>query len=156
MDKMIIECRDIEISVAAQKMLMQKGYRWVLAGSNRKEVIAFEVHTNGKYLSDTSPNGTKDPFAYTLEKKWHYLYLPTDQNEFNDIFEFTSPLNNVGANIRLIRKSRDLTIEELAKRVGISRVWMTRIERNDKRANPTLETLKKIAVELRARIIFAC
>ncbi|MGB9856798.1 MAG: helix-turn-helix domain-containing protein [Dictyoglomaceae bacterium] len=50
---------------------------------------------------------------------------------------------NVGKKIRELRKERNLTLEELSKRTGLSLSYISLIERGLK--NPSLKALEKIA-----------
>jgi putative transcriptional regulator len=55
-------------------------------------------------------------------------------------------LQNIGRNIRNLRKIRRWTQEELANRAGISRIALIHIESN--KALPTLETLASLSSQL--------
>ncbi|MCM3568222.1 helix-turn-helix domain-containing protein [Neobacillus mesonae] len=61
----------------------------------------------------------------------------------------------IGNNIQEIRKSRGLTLSELADRANISKSYLSNIERNLNR-NPSIQVIKKIAsvldVDLKAII----
>lgn len=49
----------------------------------------------------------------------------------------------IGANLRKFRKNRNLSMEQLSKKIGISRLTLTHIEHGE--ANPTLSMIWKIA-----------
>jgi len=53
-------------------------------------------------------------------------------------------MNNFGTKIRKIRKQRKLTLEQLSKRCGIDRTYISKIE-SGKIRNPYIPTLEKIA-----------
>lgn len=53
----------------------------------------------------------------------------------------------IGNRIREIRKDRDLTLSELARRAGITKSYLSSIERNIQ-VNPTLEILHKLSIGL--------
>ena len=52
--------------------------------------------------------------------------------------------------LKEIRKSQSITIQELSKRTGINRNTLSKIENN--KANPTWSTLENICIELQAKI----
>ncbi|WP_054028564.1 helix-turn-helix domain-containing protein [Bacillus sp. FJAT-28004] len=52
----------------------------------------------------------------------------------------------VGENIRLLRKKRGLSQEQLALRADINASYMGQVERGEK--NPTIDVLSKIAIAL--------
>ncbi|MEW5952136.1 MAG: helix-turn-helix transcriptional regulator [Bacillota bacterium] len=53
---------------------------------------------------------------------------------------------SIGRKIRKLRQEQDLTLKELAARVGISLSYLSDIERN--RSNPSVDTLQSIASAL--------
>jgi XRE family transcriptional regulator of biofilm formation len=54
----------------------------------------------------------------------------------------------IGKNISTIRKQRGLTLSELAIRTGISKSYLSNIERNLKQ-NPSIQVMEKIALVLK-------
>lgn len=54
----------------------------------------------------------------------------------------------IGKNISTIRKQRGLTLSELAVRTGISKSYLSNIERNLKQ-NPSIQVIEKIALVLK-------
>lgn len=54
----------------------------------------------------------------------------------------------IGNNISAIRKQKGYTLSELAERTGISKSYLSNIERNLKQ-NPSIHVMEKIAAELR-------
>jgi transcriptional regulator with XRE-family HTH domain len=56
----------------------------------------------------------------------------------------------LGARIRELRRQRDLTLETLAERSGVSRAMLSKLERGEK--NPTLVVAAKIASALRVSL----
>lgn len=53
--------------------------------------------------------------------------------------------------IKEIREQKGMTQEELAKKTGISRNYITELE-NNKKENPSLKTMHKIAIALNKKI----
>lgn len=53
-------------------------------------------------------------------------------------------MNNFGTKIRKIRKQKKLTLEQLSKKCGIDRTYISKIE-SGKIKNPYIPTLEKIA-----------
>lgn len=58
----------------------------------------------------------------------------------------TLPLVRIGEIIRRLREARGLTQAVLARRAGLSRMHVIRIERDD--ISPTLDTVEKVAKAL--------
>ena len=58
----------------------------------------------------------------------------------------TLPLVRIGEIIRRLREARGLTQTALARRAGLSRMHVIRIERDD--ISPTLDTVEKVAKAL--------
>ncbi|MEB3100790.1 helix-turn-helix domain-containing protein [Ferviditalea candida] len=54
----------------------------------------------------------------------------------------------IGKNIHSIRKQRGLTLSELAERTGISKSYLSNIER-DLKQNPSIQVMEKIASTLK-------
>lgn len=54
--------------------------------------------------------------------------------------------SGVGGDLRALRKARDLTLAELAARIGRSVGWLSQIERN--LAEPTIDDLRRLAEAL--------
>lgn len=54
-------------------------------------------------------------------------------------------------NIKNIREERNITIYQLSKKTGISRTYLVELE-NNKKINPTLATLNKIASVLEVNV----
>lgn len=52
-------------------------------------------------------------------------------------------MNEIGANIRKIRQQKNLTLEEVANRIGKTKSYLSKLERGEKRIN--LENLQLIA-----------
>ncbi|MFD0771234.1 helix-turn-helix domain-containing protein [Bacillus sp. CGMCC 1.60114] len=55
----------------------------------------------------------------------------------------------IGKNIYQFRKNRGLTLSELAERAGISKSYLSNIERNINQ-NPSIQVMEKIALVLEA------
>ncbi|CAG9613438.1 HTH-type transcriptional regulator SinR [Bacillus rhizoplanae] len=55
----------------------------------------------------------------------------------------------IGKNIYRFRKNRGLTLSELAERAGISKSYLSNIERNINQ-NPSIQVMEKIALVLEA------
>ncbi|MGG0185180.1 helix-turn-helix domain-containing protein [Bacillus rhizoplanae] len=55
----------------------------------------------------------------------------------------------IGKNIYRFRKNRGLTLSELAERAGISKSYLSNIERNINK-NPSIQVMEKIALVLEA------
>ncbi|WP_289891456.1 helix-turn-helix domain-containing protein [Virgibacillus pantothenticus] len=53
-------------------------------------------------------------------------------------------MNNFGSMIKKIRKSKNLSLKDVAKRGGLSHAYISQIE-NGKRTNPTPQVLDKLA-----------
>lgn len=56
----------------------------------------------------------------------------------------------VGKNLKMIRKSRDLSLDKLAELTGVSKAMLAQVERGD--SNPTISLLWKIANGLRISV----
>lgn len=56
----------------------------------------------------------------------------------------------IGDQVHLCRRDKHLSISQLAEKTGISRNYLSLIERNE--ANPTVEMLEKIAEALGRRV----
>ena len=52
----------------------------------------------------------------------------------------------VARNLRVLRKQKGFTQEELADRAGINRNYVGQIEREEK--SPTIDTIEKLSIEL--------
>ncbi len=59
------------------------------------------------------------------------------------------PESKIGNNLKTLRKGKKLTQVALAKKVGISSNYYSRIERDEE--NPSLEILKDIAKALKVK-----
>lgn len=59
--------------------------------------------------------------------------------------------NNVASNLRRIRKSKQMSLDDVAKETGISKSMLGQIERGE--ANPTVGTLGKIVSGLRVEFM---
>jgi transcriptional regulator with XRE-family HTH domain len=57
----------------------------------------------------------------------------------------------IGKNIYKIRKQRGFTLSELAERTGISKSYLSNIERNLKQ-NPSIHVVEKIALVLKVEL----
>lgn len=57
----------------------------------------------------------------------------------------------IGKNIYKIRKQRGYTLSELAERTGISKSYLSNIERNLKQ-NPSIQVVEKIALVLKVEL----
>jgi transcriptional regulator with XRE-family HTH domain len=74
---------------------------------------------------------------------------PAEQARESAAAALGNPLS-LGRTIRRLRKRRQLTLEELAARVGLQHSELTRIEKGESRAS--LETMLRIFKELQAEI----
>lgn len=59
--------------------------------------------------------------------------------------------HGVGGMIAKLRKQRDMTLLQLAKRVGVTEAYMSMLE-SGARKNPSLPTLKKLAKALKVTV----
>ena len=55
-------------------------------------------------------------------------------------------MDYLGSNIRRVRSAKNLSIRELAKRVGVSASFISQVEQG--KASPSISTLKKMSLEL--------
>ena len=60
-------------------------------------------------------------------------------------------MRNLGERIRALRTEQGMTLPELAEEAGVSKGILSKLE-NDKESNPSLDTLQKIAVALKATL----
>lgn len=58
----------------------------------------------------------------------------------------SEPINRLGANLRRLRRGRDLTLEALAERSGVSRSMISKVERGE--AQPTTPVVGRLAEAL--------
>jgi transcriptional regulator with XRE-family HTH domain len=61
-----------------------------------------------------------------------------------------TPIKRTAMRIKTLREARAFSQEELAKRAGISRGYLARLE--TARQDPTLTTLEKLAKALRVKV----
>jgi HTH-type transcriptional regulator/antitoxin HipB len=61
------------------------------------------------------------------------------------------PWRALGHQIRRLRMERGLTQEELARRAGLSRIYIAKLEAGD-RVSPSFPALERIARALRGRL----
>jgi len=61
-----------------------------------------------------------------------------------------TPIKRTAMRIKKLREARAFSQEELAKRAGISRGYLARLE--TARQDPTLSTLEKLAKALRVKV----
>jgi XRE family transcriptional regulator, regulator of sulfur utilization len=61
-----------------------------------------------------------------------------------------TPIKRTAMRIKALREARAFSQEELAKRAGISRGYLARLE--TARQDPTLTTLEKLAKALRVKV----
>jgi len=60
-------------------------------------------------------------------------------------------MRNLGERIRALRTEQGMTLPALADQAGVSKGILSKLE-NDKESNPSLDTLHKIAVALKATL----
>jgi len=70
-------------------------------------------------------------------------------DDYSAIIHLMPPESKIGDNLKALRKSKKLTQVALAKKVGISSNYYSRIERDEE--NPSLEILKDIAKALKVK-----
>ncbi|MBO8129681.1 MAG: helix-turn-helix transcriptional regulator [Peptococcaceae bacterium] len=104
--------------------------------------LAKKASLSLSYLSEIE-RGSKHPSLKTIEKLAKALHIPKNQ-----LLDAGSNDNNlsIGHKIRLIRNEKNLSLQELAQRVGISLSYLSEIERG--LVSPSLTTLKRLAKEL--------
>jgi transcriptional regulator with XRE-family HTH domain len=61
-----------------------------------------------------------------------------------------APIENIAMRIKILRKRRKISQEELAARSGISRGYLARLETG--RHDPTITTLEKLAKALKVPV----
>lgn len=70
-----------------------------------------------------------------------------------DQYEFELRIEALGEMIKLVRKERHLTQEELGKLIGVQKSQISKLERNTK--NVTIETILKVFAALKANVKFS-
>ena len=70
-----------------------------------------------------------------------------------DQYEFELRIEALGEMIKLVRKERHLTQEELGKLIGVQKSQISKLERNTK--NVTIETILKVFTALKANVKFS-
>ena len=70
-----------------------------------------------------------------------------------DQYEFELRIEALGEMIKLVRKERHLTQEELGKLIGVQKSQISKLERNTK--NVTVETILKVFAALKANVKFS-
>jgi XRE family transcriptional regulator, master regulator for biofilm formation len=76
------------------------------------------------------------------------MLLVRNQLQFRKYTVWTKRDNMIGKNLSHIRKSRGLSLSELSERTGISKSYLSYIERNLNQ-NPSIQILEKIAFVLK-------
>lgn len=67
-----------------------------------------------------------------------------------DLFEYELQLELIGHAIKMTRKERNLTQEELGKLIGVQKSQISRLENNA--SNVTMDTLLRVFAALRAKV----
>ncbi|MFP3390708.1 helix-turn-helix domain-containing protein [Brevibacillus sp. SIMBA_040] len=62
----------------------------------------------------------------------------------NDIHQFALPIGVIGERIRSKRKESNLTVDEVAEKIGLSQSMVSQLERG--KAKPSLDTLWKLSI----------
>lgn len=62
----------------------------------------------------------------------------------NDIHQFELPIGVIGERIRSKRKEANLTVDEVAEKIGLSQSMVSQLERG--KAKPSLDTLWKLSI----------
>ena len=69
-----------------------------------------------------------------------------------DLFEYELQLELIGQAIKITRKERNLTQEELGKLIGVRKSQISRLENNA--SNVTMDTLLRVFTALKAKVKF--
>ncbi len=94
----------------------------------------------------------------TKEIKFHsfdkikYKYIGKLGTEKRDRYEFDLKLDVLGEMIKIARKERNLTQEQLGKLIGVNKSEISKLERNAR--NMTISTILKIFHALKAKVKF--
>lgn len=89
---------------------------------------------------------------YGMDKFSKKLMRQQLDDKLNPLKDFTMP--TVGW-IKIIRTALGLTTAQLAKKCGLSKQRISRIERDEKLKKTSLETLEKVAAQLECKFIYA-
>ncbi|SHJ32156.1 helix-turn-helix domain-containing protein [Desulfofundulus thermosubterraneus] len=104
--------------------------------------LARRANLSLSYLSEIE-RGSKRPSLKTIEKLAAALNVPRAQLIEGDV---TDRGLSLGDKIRIMRNEKNLSLQELAERAGISLSYLSEIERGT--VYPALSTLKRIAEAL--------
>ncbi|MDK2889295.1 Helix-turn-helix [Desulfofundulus australicus DSM 11792] len=104
--------------------------------------LARRANLSLSYLSEIE-RGSKRPSLKTIEKLAAALNVPKAQLIEGDV---TDSGLSLGDKIRILRSEKNLSLQELASRAGISLSYLSEIERGT--VYPALSTLKRIAEAL--------
>ncbi|MBE3584743.1 helix-turn-helix domain-containing protein [Desulfofundulus thermocisternus] len=104
--------------------------------------LAQRANLSLSYLSEIE-RGSKRPSLKTIEKLAAALNVPKAQLIEGDV---TDSGLSLGDKIRILRSEKNLSLQELASRAGISLSYLSEIERGT--VYPALSTLKRIAEAL--------
>lgn len=96
------------------------------------------------YLSEIE-RGKKQPSLETINKLSQALNI-SKEGLFSDSPKSNVSGNSLGERLYLFRKRKDLSLSDLAQKVGISNTYLCQIEGQN--AMPSISTLKKIAKAL--------
>ena len=94
----------------------------------------------------------------TKEIKFHSFdkikdkYIGKPGTEKRDQYEFDLKLDVLGEMIKITRKERNLTQEQLGKLIGVNKSEISKLERNAR--NMTMSTILKIFHALKAKVKF--
>lgn len=89
--------------------------------------------------------------TYTLDQVQDTLIGEKGTPE-RDIFEYELQMDLIGKAIKLSRKERNLTQEELGKLIGVQKAQISRLENNA--GNVTMDTLLRVFRALKAKVTF--
>ncbi len=110
--------------------------------------LAKRANLSLSYLSEIE-RGTKRPSPKTVDKLAAALEVPKTQFIKGDVSDTSL---SIGNKIHLLREEKDLSLNELSRRVDITVAYLSDIERGI--VVPALNTLKRIAEELAVPVSF--
>lgn len=79
-------------------------------------------------------------------------YIGVKGTPERDIYEFELQLDLLGETIKKIRKSRNLTQEQLGQQIGVDKSQISKLEKNA--SNVTIVTVLKVFNALKAKVTF--
>lgn len=148
----VVETINIEESKRTQRELLSLGYRWPGGKKALAEITAFQIFVREKVLSSLPAAHKDNPYAYSVEYDHKYFKLPDDKIKFLEYFGVIKKTMGLGGQLVMIRKIHGISQLDVAAKTGYSQTYISRIEKEDPRANPTLKVLNDIAMAIGARI----